>query len=239
MVLVAPSILSADFTCLGRQIAELEEAGAEILHIDVMDGHFVPNISIGPQVIRSLRRHSQMFFDVHLMIEQPERYIDAFAEAGADHVTVHWESTKHMHGLIQQIRAAGLQAGVALNPGTPFDVLNCVAQDLDMVLIMSVNPGFGGQDFIGESLGKIVRARQWREENRARFRMEVDGGINLVTVGPAVQAGAEIVVAGASIFQSSQPVEMWRQLREVAGRRSGRQGDTGQGQVLKWYVKQV
>lgn len=211
--LVAPSILSADFTCLGRQVGELEEAGARILHIDVMDGHFVPNISIGPSVIRALRRHSKMFFDVHLMIEQPERYIDVFAESGADLITVHWESTYHVHRLIQQIKTADLQVGVALNPGTPFEVLSCIAQELDMVLIMSVNPGFGGQKFITSSLAKIEKAAQWRTANRAQYRIEVDGGINLDSARLSVQAGAHILVAGAAIFQSPQPVETWRQLQ--------------------------
>ncbi|MCL1918169.1 MAG: ribulose-phosphate 3-epimerase [Peptococcaceae bacterium] len=209
---VAPSILSADFACLGRQVAELEEAGAKILHIDVMDGHFVPNISIGPLGVRALRPHSRMFFDAHLMIERPEAYIDAFAEAGADHITVHWESTFHMHRLIQQIRGAGLQVGVALNPATPFEVLECVAQELDMVLIMSVNPGFGGQEFIESALEKITKAAQWRADTGAKFRIEVDGGMNRATAQMAVQAGAQIIVAGAAVFQQPQPAEAWRQL---------------------------
>ncbi|MCL1852622.1 MAG: ribulose-phosphate 3-epimerase [Peptococcaceae bacterium] len=210
---VAPSILSADFACLGRQVAELEDAGAEILHIDVMDGHFVPNISVGPLVVKALRRHSKMFFDVHLMIEQPECYVEDFVLAGADLITVHWESTKHIHRLVQQVVAAGCQVGVALNPGTPFEVLDCVARDLDMVLIMSVNPGFGGQAFIVDALAKIAQAARWRVEMGARYRVEVDGGINLDTAPLAAQAGADIVVAGAAVFGGAQPAEAWQLLQ--------------------------
>jgi ribulose-phosphate 3-epimerase len=213
---VAPSILAADFACLGRQVAELEAAGARILHIDVMDGHFVPNISMGSPVIRALRPHTRMLFDAHLMIERPEAYIDDLAEAGVDHITVHWESTVHMHRLIQQIRGAGLQVGVALNPATPFQVLECVAEELDMVLVMGVNPGFAGQNFIGGALAKIRQAARWRAENRADFRIEVDGGMNLETAGLAVQAGAQIMVAGAAVFQQARPVEAWRQLQNKA-----------------------
>ncbi|MCL1790552.1 MAG: ribulose-phosphate 3-epimerase [Peptococcaceae bacterium] len=210
---VAPSILSADFSCLGRQVAVLEAEGAQILHIDVMDGHFVPNISVGPLVVGALRCHSKLFFDVHLMIERPETYIDIFAREGADHITVHWESTKHIYRLIQQVKASGCQVGVALNPGTSFEVLDCVAGDLDMVLIMSVNPGFGGQDYIADMSAKIAKAARWRADNKAHYRIEVDGGINMDTAAVAAEAGADVVVAGAAIFGDGKPGEAWKRLQ--------------------------
>ena len=155
-ITVAPSILSADFARLGEQVKAVEDAGAEILHIDVMDGHFVPNISIGPVVVESLRKVSGLWFDVHLMIENPERYIEVFAEAGANHITVSIEATRHIHRIIQQIKSMGLSAGIALNPATPLEPLTYILQDLDMVLLMTVNPGFGGQKFITGVLPKIV-----------------------------------------------------------------------------------
>lgn len=216
MIKIAPSILSADFSRLGEEVARIEQAGAEVLHIDVMDGHFVPNITIGPLVVKSLRPHSQMRFDVHLMIENPEQYIEAFAEAGADHITVHLEATHHIHRAIQQIKSLGLTAGVSLNPATPLDGLKYIIEQLDMVLIMSVNPGFGGQKFIPEVLPKIRILRRHLDQMQSNCEIEVDGGINLQTASTVAKAGADILVAGAAVFGQPDPAEAVRAIREEA-----------------------
>ncbi|NMA68834.1 MAG: ribulose-phosphate 3-epimerase [Desulfitobacterium sp.] len=216
MIKIAPSILSADFSRLGEEVARVEEAGAEVLHIDVMDGHFVPNITIGPLVVKSLRPHSKMRFDVHLMIENPEQYIEEFAKAGADHITVHLEATYHIHRAIQQIKSLGLTAGVSLNPATPLDGLKYIIDQLDMVLIMSVNPGFGGQKFIPEVLPKIRVLRRHLDQMQSNCEIEVDGGINLQTASPVVKAGADILVAGAAVFGQPDPAQAVRTLREEA-----------------------
>lgn len=202
---IAPSILSANFAQLGGDIKLVEEAGADILHIDVMDGHFVPNITIGPVVVESIRKVSSLVFDVHLMIENPERYVEAFAKAGADIITVHLEATKHMHRLIQQIKSLGVKVGVALNPATPIEGLTYVLQELDMVLLMTVNPGFGGQKFIMEVLPKIVALSGILRDVNPNCRIEVDGGINIDTARLVSRAGAEILVAGAAVFASPDP----------------------------------
>lgn len=214
MLKIAPSILSADFSRLGEQVRTVEEAGAEVLHIDVMDGHFVPNLTIGSLVVKALRPHSRMLFDVHLMIEQPERYIQDFAEAGADHITVHLEATPHIHRAVQQIKALGLSAGVAVNPATPLDGLKYILPDLDMVLIMSVNPGFGGQKFISGVLPKIQVLHKYLEQMQSSCRIEVDGGINVQTAPDAVKAGAEILVAGAAVFAQPDPAQAIRDIRK-------------------------
>jgi len=214
---IAPSILSADFSCLGEQVRTVEEAGAEVLHIDVMDGHFVPNLTIGSLVVKALRPNSRMFFDVHLMIEQPERYIEDFAEAGADHITVHLESTPHIHRAVQQIKALGLSAGVAVNPATPLDGLKYILPELDMVLIMSVNPGFGGQKFIPGVLPKIQVLSKYLQQMQSACQIEVDGGINVQTAPAAVKAGAEILVAGAAVFAQLDPAQAIQDIRRVAG----------------------
>lgn len=221
MLKIAPSILSADFARLGEQVALVEEAGAEVLHIDVMDGHFVPNITIGPLVVKALRPHSRMFFDVHLMIENPERYIEEFAKAGADNITVHLEATPHIHRAVQQIKSLGLKAGVSLNPATPLDGLKYILEDLDMVLVMSVNPGFGGQKFIPAVLPKIQVLRRHLEQMQSSCEIEVDGGINLDTATAVVKAGADILVAGAAVFASPDPAQAVRQLREAAQKVKG------------------
>lgn len=216
MIQIAPSILSADFARLGEEVKRVEEAGAEVLHIDVMDGHFVPNITIGSGVVKALRPHSQMRFDVHLMIEQPERFIEDFAAAGADHITVHLETTPHLHRIIQQIKGAGLTAGVAVNPATPLDGLKYILEDLDMVLVMSVNPGFGGQKFIPAVLPKITVLKRYLEQLDSRCQIEVDGGINPSFAQAVAKAGAEILVAGAAVFAQESPAQAVWDIRSAA-----------------------
>lgn len=213
---VAPSILAADFSRLGEQIAALKEAGCRLLHVDVMDGHFVPNISIGVPVVRSLRRATDLTLDCHLMISEPDRYVEAFAEAGADMISVHQEAAPHLDRTLAAIRATGARAGVVLNPGTPVATLSEVLGQVDYVLVMSVNPGFGGQRFLPGALSKLKQLCALRAEQGLDFRLEVDGGVGLENIGEAVRAGAEIVVAGTSIFDSSNPSERFLELQRAA-----------------------
>jgi ribulose-phosphate 3-epimerase len=211
---IAPSILSADFTRLGEEVKAVERAGADYIHIDVMDGHFVPNITIGPLIVKAVRRVTQLPLDVHLMMSNPDQFIQNFVEAGADILTVHAEAVHHLHRSIQHIRKAGAKPGVSLNPATPPEVLEYVLTDLDMVLLMTVNPGFESQAFIPEVLPKIRRVREMIDKRKLDAEIEVDGGINADTIQQVSGAGAEVFVAGSAIFYSKDYVATIRELRE-------------------------
>ncbi len=204
---LAPSILSADFGRLGEQVAEATKAGADYIHVDVMDGHFVPNITIGAPVVAAIRHWTNLPLDVHLMIEAPEHQISQFADAGADIITVHIEACPHIHRVVQIIKELGVKAGVALNPGTPIDAVNGVLSSLDLVLVMTVNPGFGGQAFIEDMVDKVARLRAELDRRNLAAELEVDGGINAEVAPRVVRAGAKVLVAGAAVFNSDQTVK--------------------------------
>ena len=213
---IAPSILAANFACLGEEIQAVEQGGATLLHVDVMDGHFVPNLTIGVPVVRSLRKATRLTLDVHLMIENPDRYVEAFAEAGADMISVHQEATPHLDRVLGMIREMGREVGVVINPATPVSTLSEVLDKVDYVLVMSVNPGFGGQKFIPEAVGKIRQLKELRARYNDGFRIEVDGGIGPENVSEVVRAGAELLVAGTSIFHTPDPAEAVRRLKHLA-----------------------
>ncbi len=215
-VLVAPSILSADFAALGAAIEAVERGGADLIHVDVMDGHFVPNITIGPPVVKAIRRVASVPLDVHLMIQDPDRYIEAFAEAGAAMLSVHVEVLPHLHRTIHAIKALGVKSGVVLNPSTPVVTIEEIAGDVDFVLVMSVNPGFGGQRFIPRSEAKIAAVRALLDRAGHPVPVEVDGGIDAQNVGRVVRAGARVIVAGSAIFNTPDPEAATRALKAAA-----------------------
>ena len=210
---IAPSLLSADFAAIADQIRMVEEAGADELHLDSMDGRFVPNLTWGMKIVKDLRRLTTLPFDCHLMIVEPEKYVDAFREAGADVITFHYEATPHQHRLLTHLRKIGAKAGIAINPGTPTTMLDDLIEEIDRVLVMSVNPGFGGQAFIERALAKIAEVRAILNERNPNCEIEVDGGIGLENIERAVQAGADVLVAGNSVFAAKDPQQTLRDMR--------------------------
>jgi ribulose-phosphate 3-epimerase len=215
---ISPSLLSADFANLERDIRMLEKGGAHLLHVDVMDGHFVPNLTIGPPVVAAIKKVSTVPLDVHLMIENPGQYIDDYAKAGAAYITVHVEATHHLHRVLQQIKAHGIKAGVSLNPHTPLSTIEYVLQDLDMVLIMSVNPGFGGQSFIPQALDKVRALKKMlQDRNLNQVEIEIDGGIKLDNIKEVSEAGVDIFVSGSGIFGAPDPAAMIQRMIDEVG----------------------
>jgi ribulose-phosphate 3-epimerase len=214
---IAPSILSADFSRLGEEIKTVEKAGADLIHVDVMDGHYVPNITIGPGVVSSLRKTTGLPFDVHLMIEDPDRYIDAFVDAGSNIITVHAEAVIHLHRTVQYIKAKGVKVGVSLNPSTPLACVEEILPDIDLLLIMTVNPGFGGQKFISGMLPKIRKARELAQTRGLKMAIEVDGGVTAENIATLAEAGADIFVAGAAIFGSASYSDTINRMKAILG----------------------
>ncbi len=215
MVKIAPSILSADFSKLGEEVAAAEKAGADLIHVDVMDGHFVPNITIGPLVVRSVKKIASIPLDVHLMIDDPDKYIKAFADSGADIITVHEEASKHLHRTLQNIKESGVKVGVSINPATPVSHLEIVLPYVDLVLIMSVNPGFGGQKFIPEALAKIKQLKNIINKHKYKIEIEVDGGVTVDNVAEVHRTGADIVVMGNAFYNSKDYAETVRIVRKM------------------------
>ncbi len=214
MVLIAPSILSADFMNLGNEIKAARDAGADLIHVDVMDGHFVPNITIGQSIVKQISKIAELPLDVHLMIEEPDRYLKEFVDAGADTLTVHFESSIHLHRTIQWIKGSGIKAGVSLNPATPVWVLENILQEIDVVLIMSVNPGFGGQEFIPQTINKVESLKRMIDDQKLNVSIEVDGGVNPYNATDLVNAGADILVMGSAFFNSKEYSETVRITKE-------------------------
>ena len=221
MIEILPSILAADFARLGEQISSVEQGGASIIHVDVMDGHFVPNLSLGPPVVQSIRKITRTKLDVHLMITDPDLFIPAFVEAGADHVLVHQETCPHLDRTLRLIKSHGAWAGVVINPATPLATLDDVLELVDHVLIMSVNPGFGGQEFLPHSLRKVSALHRRRAELGLQFMIEIDGGITPENLGDAVRAGCDWIVAGSSIFHAPDPGEAYRAMKRTAVEAAG------------------
>ncbi|WP_164669051.1 ribulose-phosphate 3-epimerase [Virgibacillus doumboii] len=216
MVKIAPSILSADFAKLGDEIKDVEKGGADYIHVDVMDGHFVPNITIGPLIVEAIRPVTDLPLDVHLMIENPEAYIPMFTEAGASIITVHQEACPHLHRTIQLIKSTGAKAGVVINPSTPVEMIREILHEVDLVLIMTVNPGFGGQSFIHHAVQKIEQISAWRKENNLTFEIEVDGGVNADTAKLCTDAGADMLVAGSAVFKHSNRQQAMNDIKQAA-----------------------
>ena len=217
VIKIAPSILSADFSRLGEQVEMLDQGGADYIHIDIMDGHFVPNLTFGPIVVKAIRDRTQLPFDVHLMMTNPMDYIDEFIDAGADIITVHAEVLPHLHRAIQQIKQKGVKASVSLNPSTPLDVLDYVLEDLDMVLLKTVNPGFRGQEFIPAIIGKIKELRRKIDSMNLNVDIQVDGGISLDNIKEVAKAGANVFVAGSAVFNAPNPKKMIKDMKKEVG----------------------
>jgi ribulose-phosphate 3-epimerase len=216
MIKIAPSILASDFSRLGEEIARVERAGADLIHIDVMDGHFVPNITIGPPVVKCIRKTTRLPFDVHLMIENADRYIEDFIKAGADIISVHAENNPHVHRTLQMIRQKGAKASVVLNPGTPLSMIEWLLEDVDMVLLMTVNPGFGGQSYIDGMTEKVRQLRKMADDRGIPLDIEVDGGIDLNNIYKVTEAGANVIVAGSTVYNAPDTAKIIRSLREKA-----------------------
>lgn len=212
---IAPSILSADFAKLGEEIKDVEKGGADYIHVDVMDGKFVPNITIGPLIVEAIRPITDLPLDVHLMIDEPERYVAQFAQAGADIITVHEEATIHLHRTIEMIKNEGIKAGVVINPATPVEMIKHVIADVDLVLLMTVNPGFGGQKFISSVVPKIEQLNRWRKEMNLNYEIEIDGGVNVETAKLCTDAGADVLVAGSAVFNQDNRAQAIAQIIEA------------------------